>query len=177
MTATLLAIDPGAKYCGAALYVDGKLYAAAYLAPKPGTARSVAVTLEAWLYRVAQSRADLVTSTGKVGRLVVESQQVYAGPSRGNPNDLIAVAQTAGAIMARIEAYEHQLVLPRVWTGGIPKEIRLRRFLQTLDADETAVITSLKLPQSKLKDTADAAALGKWALGKLPTEPESGWKQ
>lgn len=173
MPNTLVALDPGTHDAGVALFVDGRLVECALIRPKPDTPFEVARHVGMWVRRAIGN----VSGPGRVNTLICEGQQVYPGPRRENPNALFPLAQVVGGVMQVVDAFERRIVLPRQWTGGVPKEVRQRRFLATLDANETAIIMSVKCPKSKLHNVIDACSLGRWALGRLPVEPEGGFVQ
>lgn len=177
MTHSLVSVDPGKKDAGVALFLDGKLVSAAYLAPVPGNPFEVARMVEAWLFSESQKRAGITTSTGKVSVLVIEGQQVYPGRSKADPNDLLPLAETVGGVKARISAFTVLHPLPRDWTGSVPKEVRHRRLLGRVDDATLELIRNIKAPKGELHDVLDAIALGFWALGRLPPEPENGYRQ
>ncbi len=172
MAYTLLAVDPGAHDAGVAFFIDGRLLECALLRPKPDTPYEVARHVGMWARRVAMN-----SGSGRVNRLVCEGQFVYPGPRRNNPNDLFPLAQVVGGVMQTVDCFERNIVMPKEWTGSVPKEVRHRRFLATLDAHETAIILGTKCPKTKLHNVIDACALGRWALGRLPVEPDGGFVQ
>lgn len=61
-----------------------------------------------------------------VERIVVESQQMYAGVGRSPPADLICLAQVAGAAVgaACSSGQEIEIPVPRKWGGQVPKGTR-----------------------------------------------------
>lgn len=154
-----ISIDPGKKDCGIAYFVDGRLKDCALLAPTPGTPYSVALAASAWASRTGVKVFDL---------LVVEGQQVYAGPRKQDPNDLIPLAETVGGVMARIQAARTLHPLPREWTKQVPKEVRQRRILGWIKANQPEafdLIDSVVDKVAKAHNIIDAVHLGYWGLG------------
>jgi hypothetical protein len=137
---SVLAIDPGTKVFGVAYFYNGVL-ARAYLA-------------DATNLRVALSRLP------RCSEIVLEQMQVYIGKTVAK--SIIQVAQTAGMIAgamvyandAKVTWYE-----PRVWKGGVPKEVHHPRILKILSDGERSVI---EYPRSKKtsKDVLDAVGIG-----------------
>lgn len=176
MTHTLLAVDPGAHDAGVAFYVAGNLADCTLLRPKPlGEAPTydVARYVALWASRCMYNLGD---PEGRVSQLIVEGQQVYPGPRREDPNALFALAQVVGGVMARVDAFEREIILPRVWTKGVPKEVRQRRFLASLNQRETALISAIK-PASKAHNAIDAAMLGAYKLGRIRNDQDERFQQ
>jgi hypothetical protein len=172
MVHTLLAVDPGKSDAGVAFFVDNILTDAHFLEVPSGSPYEVAKIVAAWTRRCMMNLGD---PDGRVTHLVVEGQQIYRGDRR-DPNDLIPLAQTVGGVMARVDAFEREIVLPRVWTGGVPKEVRQRRFLAGASDWERNMLMAIR-PVKKRHNAIDAAMLGAYVLGRLPTEPEGGYVQ
>lgn len=158
---TMLVVDPGKNDAGVAFFVAGKLTEAALIAPPDGTPYEVARYVAAWARRCMINSGD---AEGRVGLVLCENQQIY-GRGLGNPNDLLPLAQCVGGVLARVDAFDRQLVLPRVWTGGVPKAVRQRRFLATLQPHELAMVKKVK-PASKAHNVIDAIHIGMWHLGR-----------
>lgn len=78
--------------------------------------------------------------------------------------------------MARVDAFEREVILPRIWTGGIPKEVRQRHFLAAASEWERDMLMAIR-PAKKRHNAIDAVMLGAYVLGRLPTEPEGGYVQ
>ncbi len=110
---TRVGIDPGVHECGVAIEIG--LHRKALL---------VAGTLPEML--------DLVWGYVPIaGRLYVcvEGQQIYRSEdSKGDPNDMINVAQVAGAMLGMLlvdhapEPTVYKVPLPRTWKGSLPKK-------------------------------------------------------
>ena len=98
--------------------------------------------------------------------VVIEGQQIYGRGIPGASNELLFLAQMVGGVLARVDHFEHRIVLPRVWTGGVPKPVRQRRFLSQCSDRERAMIEAIK-PASKRHNAIDAITMGAWHLGRL----------
>ena len=170
MVDTLVAVDPGKRDCGIAFYVAGVLADAAWLAPPKGGPYDIAAHAAAWTRRCMMNLGD---SEGRVSTLVVEGQQIYRHTGLAQSNDMIDVALTAGAVLARIDAFERKVILPGLWTGKIPKPIRQRHYLASASEGEQARLMAIK-PATKRHNVIDAVCLGAWYLGRVrvPTAKE-----
>lgn len=154
-----LAIDPGVRGCGAAWFEDGTLTSAMYLR----TTDEESTGAKAW-WRMVSAFRDYTSS---VDTLVLEVPQVYR-MSKGDPNDLVAVAGTAGAIIGAYYELAQDVVsyLPRQWKGNVPKAVHNQRVLADLTATETKSIQYPK--QASLKhNVIDAIGLGVFHLRSL----------
>ncbi len=142
-----LAIDPGVKHLGVALFEDETLVYATLL--KTGD---------------AQALSELFFVHGPPDRVVIELPQVYArSKSKGDPNDLIAVAVVVGALTACLKNAE--LIKPRVWKGTVDKSVFLKRILGKLEPGELALLP--KLAKSLVHNVQDAVGIGLFAVGRL----------
>jgi hypothetical protein len=152
MVTEILAIDPGKKAAGVALFTGGHLKACtlARAASPLGVAREVA--------RWASTRTALP-------RLVIENQQVYRGVKQ-DPNDLLPLAQCVGACAALISHVAFDNPLPRVWKGTVKKEIMLMRIQERLTPVERLLLIDAA-PKSLLHNVIDAVGIGLWACGRL----------
>lgn len=130
---------------------------------------------------VAEKICNWVQIYEEPGTLVTEWPQIYkATKSKGDPNDLIALAAIGSMVARACESWRSsenlalRSLCPTVkqWSGGIPKEIkgklpkdawsspRGKRIASVLTAAERALI-----PNSH--DAIDAVGIGLWALGRL----------
>lgn len=158
----VIAIDPGGKTTGVALFVDGVLKASNKIQTPGADPRAMACAVKAWLIPTIYN-PDLDSI------VVYERPQVYTfGKSKGDPNDLITVALFAGAIVGRLNLNATS-VLPGQWTGGLPKSTRVKnilesprtiRVLKRLSGEEVATL----LLQH---DAVDACGIGLWYLKRL----------
>lgn len=161
----ILAVDPGIRGCGCALFSGGRLYSVAYV--KNGT-RSKNVV------RDAESMArDVWRWAGDVDELVVEWPQIYAtrirsGESTGDPNDLLGLAAVDGAVAAHMWETPVARYLPREWKGQLTKEACHHRIQTRLDEGEMARLTQASEEAGSLAHNAwDAVGIGLHHLGRL----------
>jgi hypothetical protein len=152
----LVAIDPGKKHNGYAIFELGVLIEADLVKGHGAldAARNTARTVNSF--------------PSGFNKLVVEDQQLYRGVSRANPNDMLAVAYASGALAALIPHTELIQPMPRVWTRGRPKNIRHARLADAvrspLTDDEMQILLNIKLPQTLLHNVWDAVELGLYVL-------------
>jgi len=168
----LLAVDPGIRGCGVALFRDGELRAAAYVrnAVRKGNdfdaVLSLARSVRAWVFP-----ADpYFGSDGD--RAVLEYPQVYtASKSKGDNNDLLPLAAVDGAIVALLPGLpgvSATRVLPRDWKHTMAHEAVEARVLGRLSPSERAVLDeALKDARSLGHNVIDAVGIGLHALGRF----------
>lgn len=139
--------------------VAGTLVQACYVDGDPSAQRA-----EAWLGMVEGVRQ--LVGGRLVNQLVVELPQVYvAVRSKGDPNDLIALAAVVGGLCEAFRGARQRIYLPREWKGQAPKEVIAERALKRLTPDEAARVTCRR--KSLLHNVLDATALGLVALGRM----------
>lgn len=150
----VLAIDPGLRHIGWALYVDGSLEAA-------GLSTGVLDTQErgpgAWLAAVA----DIQIPDIRVDVLVSEYPQVYS-VRNVNPDDLLMLASVVGAVCARWSKAEHVLYRPREWKGQRSKEATLHHAHRVLRIDEANRLGRFlaPIPENLRHNVHDAVGIG-----------------
>jgi hypothetical protein len=163
----VLAIDPGLRGCGVALYRASILVEAAYVrGPVAGRGP------EAW-----GIMADNVLLAFQASRLakpldvVLESQKIYTvGKSQGRPDDLLelrgvmaTIARDYATLGGRVVSY-----LPSEWKGQVPKEVHHRRLQAAVSPTERTIINQALhgLAASLAHNVWDAVGLGRAHLTK-----------
>ena len=163
-----IALDPGLRNPGIAVFIDGALYRAGRVKIPAAThkiediaerSREVAMLIYNDLEEGAEQDAEQV---------VLEWPQIYkATRSKGDPNDLpplVGVAMYfAGRLAAPVKSY-----LPRTWSGGLPKATtgdatvspRGRMIWGLLSAAERDAL-------DVSHDAIDATGIGLYHLGRL----------
>ncbi len=155
----MVAIDPGMRGCGVALFRDGLLEQGTYVAGHDNAQRSAA-----WLAMVGAVR-DFIGAR-RVSHLVVELPQVYIqAKSKGDPNDLIQLAAIVGGLCVVFEGAPQKIYLPAEWKGQVPKEIVHARAMQRLSDDEQGRISCRK--KALMHNAKDAVAIGLKFLGRM----------
>lgn len=167
---TVLALDPGIRGCGVALFVDGRLFSADYV-KNPARRGNRAAEC------VAMARAVWHWTDDDVDALVVEWPQIYASRiMRGengdkDPNDLLALCgiDAAVATFLRVEAEALTTYLPREWKGTMKKGPCHERARDRLGETELqrALGGAARAGADLAHNMWDAVALGLHHLGRL----------
>jgi hypothetical protein len=132
----LLAVDPGLRACGCAVFRDGQLVRAEHVKGSKNGERA-----EAWtqmFYAIWES-----TKSDRVEELAIEFPTTYGGKSsRGDTRDLLDLASVVGAICAGFLHAKIKVYLPAEWKGQCDTDkIILPRVLKRLsEAEQAAVI-------------------------------------
>ncbi len=178
----LLAIDPGLRACGCALFVDDMLSSAALVKNTetklrgPQAHASMAVEVADWLF--ARDKTSGHT-------LVLEYPRVYPNHSNKrseDPNDLLELAGVDGALASQIGHWgKIRHYFPSDWKGQVPANACARQVLKKLRADELIQIEKLepflvnlasreavdKPVTHSAHNTLDAVGIGLHHLGRL----------
>jgi hypothetical protein len=114
----LVALDPGLRLCGVALFTDGVLTAAALVRNPVKTVRGPA----AWFGMGTAVKEWLAPKTDRVDMFVCELMQVYKHTR--NPADLIELAGVDGACAVSVNALDFGCYQPRQWKPPHLRELR-----------------------------------------------------
>lgn len=154
----LLAVDPGIRGCGVAVFDGATLVWAGYV-PNPLTTGDGLEEVRRVGYAVL---AAAYLRGSPPWRVVVERPQVYFG-TKSNPNHLLNLTAIAGVIVGRGQGLESvDWVLPRVWKGNVSKEETETLVQQVLGPNELARVTRVES-----HDAWDAIGIGLYDLGRL----------
>jgi hypothetical protein len=168
---TLLAVDPGIRGCGLAIFYDGVLSVAVY---EKNPIRSGAGVFE--VERMARAAVEALGASlaahGNVIDLALEFPRIYtAGKGKGDPNDLTPLAGVVSAIAAHVQAaFPHRqgritTYSPRDWKGTIDPEKLILRVRERLTPEERGAVL---LPCASLAHNVwDAIGIGLAKLGRL----------
>lgn len=133
----ILAIDPGIRGCGVALFdPTGELAFARYVrnSVKEGDGPAALVGMA---HAVCATLAARLTLTSQIKTLIVEWPQVYRGPLlKGDPNDLLALAGVDGAIAALFPQADLRRFKPAEWKNQIPPNVCAMRIVNALKDHE-----------------------------------------
>jgi hypothetical protein len=146
-----VSIDPGKDHFAWARFGKLEPYSVA-----PGA--FVACGVERWTSHLAMLGAFDRVFRGVGDIAVIERMRIYPGARAEDPNDLIDVTLTAGAISARFPFVLH--VTASAWKGQAPKEVTVHRVIEALGGDPCA-----GLNRSDRGHAYDAVAIGLWARG------------
>ncbi len=162
----LVAVDPGLRGCGVAVFRDGVLVDASYVRSACLKERGPV----AWRLMVAALAAHVESVAPDATELVVELPQVYPqGRYRknvpfANPADLIELAAVVGGVATSSNATLAFALLPREWTGGVPKGERNTATEGQLAPEELAAYRPCV--KSLRHNVTDAVGLGLHYLGR-----------
>lgn len=161
MIETLVAVDPGKRSCGVAVFEQRRL-TQAWLARIP---RGGGADLDAVALLARQVLRTLCTTS--VTEILLEWPQIYqGGKQKGDPNDLLFLAGLDGAIVSALPYAHATAVRPRDWKGTTDPDIVCARIKQIVqEAGESAII---QWPCASLEhNVLDAIGIGLWHLGRL----------
>lgn len=172
----LLAVDPGIRGCGAALFnlaLGGAqapqganhLLRAAYVRNPARTGNgpreclSMADAVDTWLIR--QGPYNLYT----VHEVVIEWPQVYRqGNLKGDPGDLLPLVGVGVGICARAPVAVLTHYLPKQWKGQMSKETCGERIVNRLSAEE---MSRVEQHGEMTHNILDAIGIGLHHLGRF----------
>jgi hypothetical protein len=154
----LLALDPGLRGCGVAVFENGVLSGAAYLANRH-TCLDDACSAAAMARTVALWAAGATSIVAEWPR--VYAGRIRAGTSKANPNDLLALAGVVSGVAAVLDLGV-VTVAPSEWKGQMKKEVCKERVLAKLSLGELAAFErgTAGQPASKLHNAWDAVGIG-----------------
>lgn len=163
MTA-LLAVDPGIRGCGVAVFRDGLLVQAAYVRSPAREGNRAAECAEA-ARAVGQWRREQ-----RMDEVAVEWPRVYAtqirrGETKEDPNDLLALAGVDAALALVFAPAPVTSYCPSEWKGQMKKSVCHARGWSRLVEAERRV--PLEGPPSLHHNVRDAVCLGLHHLGRL----------
>lgn len=163
----ILAVDPGVRGCGVALFIDGFLWAATYVKNPATSGKRLDSSC-----RMAEATNRFVfvnQPTGGLQHLVIEVPRSYeAGQQKGPQDDLIDVALVAAAIAGGRPHVPVTTYYPQEWKGSVKAETFLARILERLGPGEKAAIQLVgrtpleRVPHSDSLDhnTLDSIGIG-----------------
>jgi len=160
---TLIAIDPGVRNAGCAVFVGGQLAEAVLFAPLDGADHFKGEAVARLFRWYLEPRAHL-----RLEAAICELPQVYStAQQKGRQSDLIDLAVVCGAIgqVASDHGLPTRFINPRVWKGQTPKDITTARAQVELTPDERVRV---KLPKqgSLHHNVWDAIGIGLWGVGR-----------
>jgi hypothetical protein len=168
--ALLIAVDPGLRGSGLAIFRNGVMQHAEYVknSDELGRGPTSHMLMAACIVKAVRR---ILPYPPQDTHFLVEFPRIYPGPGAGiDHNDLLDVAGVASATMhamatsLRLHPANCRFVLPFDWKGNIKKKIMTQRILDSLTDAERGVIVS---SGEKDHNTVDAAGLGLWQLGRL----------
>jgi hypothetical protein len=167
ITMITVALDPGIRGCGLAVFRDATLIHASYV---KNTAEGHGPEACYHMGHAVLSATCNATFDGAVRDLVLEWPQVYTDKRqwKGDPNDLMPLAGVDVAVTCWMRPEKITHYLPREWKGQAPKEVIAARAMSRLSDEEKSYIA--KTRKDLLHNVHDAIALGLFHLGRLNAE-------
>ena len=160
MSETLLAIDPGIRGAGVALFNGAELVVARYVKNACPVKAPMAQRISCLGEEIGHMQPPRV--------LVTECPQIYIfGKGKGNPNDLVPLAQLGAFVAARFCSSDWVQYLPREWKGTLDADMMTARIKARLTADELARVESYGRKGALDHNTLDACGLGLHHVGRL----------
>lgn len=148
---TLIAIDPGTRALGFAIFEDREL-------------RRCGLVRAFDLDNMCRTLRTHPITEGIYSNVVVEVPQVYRHTK--DASALIKVALVAGACASVLVAGQIETVLPHAWKGTRPKEICNKLTRSILEPEELDILTAVDAPKSLMHNVVDAVGIGLWKVGR-----------
>ncbi len=170
----LLALDPGIRGCGVALFDDNGRLAACDYVKNPVTKGDDFTAVLSLVQRVVVWVSDASTVSIRFHEVVAEWPRVYTiAKSKGDPNDLMPLVGIGCAVAT--SAMNATRVYPHEWKGQMTKEVCHQRIRSRLDLDETNILNDACLRAKSLAhNVLDSVGIGLHHLGRF--EPKRSWE-
>lgn len=157
-----LAVDPGARACGFAVFYGKTLVKCGLVRTRAKTTAGQAMDFETLFHRHIQKHPTLI----------IERPEVYNQRNqKGDPNDLIGLGLIGGVVAGAVQPKALVLTLPKEWKGQTPKDIHHARIEAKLSPDEEARVSCAvaygapdTVPASLLHNVYDSIGIGLWYL-------------
>lgn len=159
----LIAVDPGLRACGVAVYRDSTLTRAMFVVSPERTLRGG----PAWV-AMAWAVAQQVNSESWTTAVVEFPQQYEGEESKVDRRDLSELTAVAGAVTLVLSARASVVwtPVPREWKGQVPKDVHGRRILSRLTPAEAYRVEWPSAERFR-HNVTDAIGLGLRRLGRL----------
>jgi hypothetical protein len=156
MPGEVIAVDPGTRQCGYAVFVGG---APVYC----GLVKSKASTVET---RAIDMAVQLLEAYALSEPLIVVERPVIYPDRRERDNDIVDLALTAGIVGGALAAAGGVLLTPtpRAWKGSVPKHVHNERTAARCPA---AVELVNELPKGQRNHVYDAVGLALWGMERI----------
>lgn len=168
MQNALLAVDPGIRGSGAALFVGGRLAWADYVknparkGNRADAAGSMALAVVEWARARVATLDDLAAEW-----MQIYAGQIRAGASKGDPNDLLALTGVVSGVAA-VVGVTATAYLPREWKGQLDKAAMHARIRGRLsEAELCNADCACRRAKSLAHNVMDAIGIGLFHLGRL----------
>jgi hypothetical protein len=165
----LVAIDPGIRGCGVAVFEGYFLTEAAYVKSPvlEGNDAAAAVSMASWVV------GSLGLLSRHITELAVEWPRIYAsriraGLTKEDPNDLLALTAVDTALAALLSPVKTVSISPSEWKGQMKKEPCQARIVSRLSPRELVVAeAAAAAAKSKAHNLFDAIGIGLHHLGRF----------
>lgn len=174
----LVALDPGIRGCGVAYYAGTCLARAGYVRnpTKKGDDTTAVASVVAALTEWVKGCGGCYLSETRI--LAVERPQIYTwGKGKGDPNQLIPLAEIGAGLACALPWTEYRTYRPRQWKGTIDGDVMVARISargpgSLLTPEEHARVD---LPCASLAHNVwDAVGIGLHHYGRLSTRTYPG---
>lgn len=151
--AGIIAIDPGTRLCGYAVFWLGR-------PRRVGVVKSSWRTVEA---RAAHMAHQILDDSDPAFETVIVERPVIYPDSEERDSDIVDLAVTAGVLAGSLFEWANELVMPtpREWKGTTPKHIHNARTEAKCPA---AAELMNKIPKGQRNHVWDAVGLALWQL-------------
>ncbi len=167
--ATVIAIDPGTRMSGWAIFTDTKFesHAMGLRVVSVGLAKSNADSIAVRAAEMAHRIPYTIAVEGPI--LIVVERPVIYPDSKERDADQVDLAVSAGVLGGALRAYikcGSRLLMPtpRQWKGTVPKPIHNERTAKRCPA---AVELVNKLPKGQRNHVWDAVGLALWGMERI----------
>lgn len=157
MSTHLVAIDPGLRHCGVALFVVHEAPRAALVRNSELEARGPLTHL-----RMAEAVSKQLRAWGvpfASMRLAIEFPRIYpqSDQQKGDLNDIVELGGVVSAIVSWLAVEDVQVLYPQDWKAQVPKKLMTERIKKRA-----------AWCASKDHNVLDAVGIGLFALGEMP---------
>lgn len=161
-----LYVDPGKLHAAAALFASRRLLDARLFRASTKDAAAASADIAEQIF---EWQADL-RPTAPLAVVACERPSIWTqGGSRGNPNDVLDLMATNGAIMHAVYADRRKYITTNDWKGQVPKPkkkgdlyIIEHRVMKRLSPEEVSM-----LGDNPDHNVIDAVGIGLWDLKRL----------
>ena len=160
---TILAIDPGLRSVGLALFTDGKLERVEWVKNPEQHARD----LNACLSMISETCKLVIDTFPQIDEIAIEQQWIPPmRVQRVNTDDLLFLAYVVGGLMGFLEFEKIAGYKPKEWkkNDNRKKELYTQKLIDEMSKDELELIKGLS--GKKLSDVVDAIGIGKFHYDK-----------
>ncbi len=149
----VMGVDPDLRYCAFSVVSGDSLETSIFEAPRREVQAMIEVLAEKLSGLLDIYQPDLV---------VIEGQQIYLKGGKARPDDILKLAQVAGACAALCAAHycKPKIIIPKpgLWKGQVPKIIHQRRLCEKHGIEHT------DWPKKHRSHAIDSAGLAYWGL-------------